>query len=258
MVDAVSRLTSTGSPLSFVALQLFNEWSKLGSLLALYFVGIVMDQNPMPEEVTVALPGAVGSAPLSKASVAASIHLLGLSIATLIATVEIHSILISGWICSCSGIIAGVFAAWARRWRSFVTLMMTPILAICLVIVEFFLSLGPDRAGIPFSIVFLMHQTISSILLISDLRRNGVEAADELSGRFTIRTLLVIMVIVAVFFSIWRLAIQTDNAACIGMALLLVGLNSVGIALAFIRHRASKDHMICERETRATQVPNAD
>ena len=214
---------------------------------------VVMDSNRTAQELAATLPAAAPtdarptdarSSPHSKAIVAASVHQLGLSIATLIASVEIHSILISGWICSCSGIIAGIFAAWAGRWRSFVTLIMTPILAICLVVVESIIRLGPDRAAIPFSIVFLVHQTVSSILLIGDLRPYRVDAEDQLSGKYTIRTLLVLMVLVAVFFSLYRLAIKTSNAACVGMALILVVLNAVGNGVAYIRHRVRQNHTI--------------
>lgn len=200
------------------------------------------DPNPMFEEVAEMVRTATPSRRDSAASVAAAIHLMGLSIATLIASIEIHSILISGWMCSCSGIIAGVFAALARRWRSFVILMMTPVMAICLVVLESFMLLGPNRAAVPFSIVFLVHQTISSVLLISDFHRYSVETVDRLSGKFTIRTLLVLMVLVAVFFSVFRFAMRTNNAACVGMAFILVVLNTVGIVVAYMRHRLRNDH----------------
>ena len=201
-----------------------------------------MDQPPISEPVPAKTPPAVTPPAISTrrkwiAAAAASTHLLGLSLATLFASIEIKSIMYNGFICSCTGVIAAVFAAQARRWRTFYTLMMTPILAVCLVVLESIINLGPAKAAIPFSVVFLVHQTCSSILLIGDLRSDGIAAENRLSGKFTIRTLMALMVIVAAFFSIWRLAITTNNATCVGAAVILVVLNVAGIAMVYIRHR---------------------
>lgn len=103
--------------------------------------------------------------------VATIIHLLLLSISTYVAAVvDIETILVSGVICSISGLIAGVVSLHENRFLLGAICLLTPLLALALLLLEaFVLHLGPSKAKVPFCIVFVLNQTVTTLVGIGQL-----------------------------------------------------------------------------------------
>ena len=126
------------------------------------------------------------------------LHILALSVSTLIATVYIESILVTGFICSLTGMASGIASFSVRRFQMGTISLSTIGIAIVLVILESsLLHLGPQRAALPFSIVFLANQIITNFVLIRGMHQLA-SRGDTHSTTFTIRSLLFVMTSVAI------------------------------------------------------------
>ena len=78
-----------------------------------------------------------------------SLHLLALAVCTYIAAIEIESILVTGWICSATGIAMGISTLACKRPLLAAAGFLTPLIAAILFVLEaFLLELGPRRAAL--------------------------------------------------------------------------------------------------------------
>jgi hypothetical protein len=169
-----------------------------------------------------------------------SIHLLALAISTYIASITIQTILLTGWICSVTGIAAGSVAyRSSNRHLAFVS-FLTPIVAIVLWILEgLILNLGPMRAAIPFSIVIVLNQLISTIWILAELGLL-VEPGRNRVRQVTIRTLLASMVGFSVFFAVARNVLHREHNWRMALALGLLGITLVGLSIVLFSAFANR------------------
>lgn len=159
------------------------------------------------------------------------IHVLAFAICTYIAALEIESILITGWICSATGIAAGVAALVARNRAIAVACFLTPVLAITLTILEIaVLELGPGRAALPFSIIFVITQLITNLIVFHSLSRVQRESSTE-PLQISIKTMLVLTLAFAICFAIARKLLQFKHDTMMVIALALAGLTFIGVVL---------------------------
>ncbi|MCC9605814.1 hypothetical protein LOC68_21050 [Blastopirellula sp. JC732] len=187
-----------------------------------------------------------------------SVHLLAMGISTLIAAYEIESILVTGVICTATGIISGISALVCGRWTLAAVGFMAPAIAASLVILEnSSFHLGPQRAALPFTIIFLINQAIALPTMLVQLRLM-LELNPQASRQITLRTLMISVTAFAVCSAIARLFLQSGHGRALLMtiALGLVGLTIVGLGLVVysaIRSRRGTEELP-EREAN----PEAD
>lgn len=162
------------------------------------------------------------------------IHLLAMAISTYIASTEIETILVSGPICSLTGIVAGIAALFLRRPILAIACFAAPILAVTLFIAEaMFLKLGPGRAAQPFMIIFLINQMLSLPIILLQLRQVINRARDE-RQQISLKTLMVTTAIFAAVFALLRLLQgRSDHSLMMYLALILLGL-TVGAEALFV------------------------
>lgn len=126
------------------------------------------------------------------------LHILALSVSTLIATAKIESILVTGIVCSLTGIAAGIASFYVRRFGMGIIALNTFAIAVALFILEaYFLHMGPQKAALPFSIVFLVNQILTNVILIRGIHQIAT-VGEAVRSTFTIRLLLVAMTAVAI------------------------------------------------------------
>lgn len=170
------------------------------------------------------------------------VHVLTLAVCTYIAAIEIESILVTGFICSATGFMVGAMASVAKKRVLAFAGFLTPILAVTLFILEaFILNLGPDKAALPFCIVFIANQVIATVVMLVqmyvDLESEGAQI-----WRLTIRMLLLLTVSFSVFFAIAKYLLQRDHNVMMWTALGLLGLTFVGLSLVlFTAFSKSRD-----------------
>ncbi len=161
-----------------------------------------------------------------------SIHLLALAICTYIAAIEIESILVTGCICSLTGIATGISAIICKRPLLAAAGFLTPIIAVVLYVLEaFFLHLGPGDAALPFCIVFIINQVIATLMILVQLNIL-IAPAGWRTKQITIRTLMVSMVSFSVFFAIARHLLKLQHNWLMAVALGLLGLTFVGLTVS--------------------------
>lgn len=169
-----------------------------------------------------------------------SIHLLALAISTYVASMEIESIIVTGVVCSITGIAAGVAAIkLSRPWLAAAALMVPVITVVLFIIEAFFLHLGPLRAALPFCIVFMINQVFSTLTILVQL--NILVAKNDAPRlQITIKTLMVSIVAFSVFFGIARqlLVLEHDWIAYVSLGLLGLTLVGLGTTL-YSAHAAS-------------------
>ncbi|MCA9183972.1 MAG: hypothetical protein R3E01_34590 [Pirellulaceae bacterium] len=167
-----------------------------------------------------------------------TVHLLALAVCTFIAAIKIESILLTGVICSLTGIAAGITAVRCHRYWLAAAGLVTVVLAVSLFILEaVFLNLGPGRAALPFCIVFVIHEAIVSIVILAKL--NMMLVGNAQSGRqITLRTIFVAITSFAVFFAVARSLVAQGLSPMMAIALGMLGFTCVGLAVVF--HSASR------------------
>ena len=160
-----------------------------------------------------------------------SIHLLTLAVCTYIAANRIESILVTGWICSASGFALGVSAIVAQRYLLAAVGFLTPIIAVVLFVLEVkFLHLGPGRAALPFCIVFIVNQVLTTLVVLVQLSKIA-SPPETRTLQITIKTLIVSMVSFSIFFALTRYLLQRQHNWLMAVALGLLGLTFVGLTV---------------------------
>ena len=155
------------------------------------------------------------------------IHVLAFAISTYIAAVDIESILVTGWICSATGLIAGIASLIAKKRSLSAVSFMTPLVAITLTLLEAcVLELGPSRAALPFCIIFIVVQLTTNFVTFLSINEGAK------SKQLSIKTLLVATFAFAVFFAIVRYLLKREHDTIMLIALTLAGLTFVGIVLS--------------------------
>lgn len=159
------------------------------------------------------------------------VHLLVLSISTYIASGNIRTILMTGWICSITGLLAGLTALMCEKRLLAAVTLVTPAIAIALLVMEgAFWDLGPEKAAIPFGLAFLINQTLTSLTVLWELRRWIIGRTSRWS-QVNIRTLMVLMASVSIFFAVLRVLIEIQHNWLMIAALILLGVTFVGLSL---------------------------
>ena len=160
------------------------------------------------------------------------IHLLALAVCTYIAAIEIKSIIVTGLICSVTGIATGISASISKRFLLAAAGFLTPSIAVTLFVLEnFFLDLGPGGAALPFCVVFIVNQVIATLIILVQLNIL-VAPATALAKQITIKTLMVSMVSFSVFFAVARHLLAREHDWLMALALGLLGLTFVGLTVA--------------------------
>ena len=158
-----------------------------------------------------------------------SIHLLALAIGTYCAAYQIKSILISGLICSITGIVTAIVAAKIPRPILACACAATPVMALVMFLLEtLVLHLGPRDAAEPFSIVFLINQIFSTLVILVELNIL-CSPSGKLATQVTLQTLLIAMAGFGVFFAVAKFLSQLHHHWRMSLALGLLGLAFVGL-----------------------------
>lgn len=165
------------------------------------------------------------------------IHILALTVCTYIAAIQIETILVTGWICSATGVMAGIGAIVVRERGLAAVSFLTPIIAIVLTALETsVLNLGPGGAALPFCVVFIIVQLITTLISFRSFRFG----AD--SKQISIRTMLLVTVAFSIVFAVARHLLQREHDVVMLVALTLAGLTFVGIVLTINNWFASRGH----------------
>lgn len=160
-----------------------------------------------------------------------SFHVFALAICTYIAALSIETISGTAWVCSATGLAMGVYAMAHKRFLLGCAGFLTPILAIVLFILEaFILNLGPRRAALPFGIIFIINQVITTLITLIQLSILN-EPSKTRTKQITIRTLLVAITSFAVFFAVTKHLLKREHNWLMATALGLLGLTFVGLSL---------------------------
>ncbi len=163
------------------------------------------------------------------------IHVLAFAVSTYIAAVDIESILVSGWICSATGLFAGIASLIAGKSALSVVSFLTPVVAITLTLLEAsILQLGPSLAALPFCIIFIIVQLTTNLVTFCSINE-GVS-----SKQISIKTMLIATFAFAVVFAIVRYLLQREHNTIMLIALTLAGLTFVGIVLSIHQMLSAK------------------
>ncbi len=166
-----------------------------------------------------------------------AIHLVAMSLSTLIAAVDITSIITTGWICSCTGMVAAWHYLRDSKWLAFLACASTIVIAIVLVVLEsIFLHLGPIRAAPPFSLVFLVNQSTTSMVLLYNIHAD-ISGTTTSSSTFTIRSIMFVMVITAIACAVTKAGPSDGYLVSIFLAGVLFLLTLFGLYVCVLRWR---------------------
>lgn len=159
------------------------------------------------------------------------LHLLALAISTYMAATNIRTILISGWICSSIGLLAGLTALMCEKRLLAIAALLTPVIAVTLYVLEgVYWDMGPDKAAVPFGIVFLVNQSITSLIILLELNRWQFGGVSGWS-RINLRTMMVLMASFSIYFAVLRVLLETKHNWLMFVALVLLGATFVGLSL---------------------------
>lgn len=160
------------------------------------------------------------------------VHLSALAICTYIAAIKIESILVTGWICSITGIAMSASAIAYKKPVLATAGCLTPIIAVILFALEAsVLNLGPRRAALPFCIVFIINQLIATLTILIQLHILIAPPGARVR-QLTIKTLMVYVASFSVFFAIAKHLLNRQHDWLMALALSLLGLTSVGLSVA--------------------------
>ena len=166
-----------------------------------------------------------------------SIHLVAMSLSTLIAAVDITSIITTGWICSFTGMVAAWHYFRNANWLAFLACASTIVIALVLVALEStYLRLGPTRAALPFSLVFLVNQSITSMVLLYNIHAD-ISGNTTSSSTFTIRSIMFVMVITAIACAVTKAGPSDGYLVSIFLAGVLFLLTLFGLYVCVLRLR---------------------
>ena len=168
-----------------------------------------------------------------------SVHVLGLAVCTYLAAIEIETILVTGVLCSSTGVLASLFSFAYRKPLLGATALLTPILAVVLFLLEAVLNLGPSRAAMPFCICFLINQVVCTLVVLTQLNL-WMAGSGANRQQVTIRMLLVCSAGFAVFFAVTNQLLDQEHDWLMSVALGLLGLTFVGLTVVFYRAYANR------------------
>lgn len=165
----------------------------------------------------------------------ASLHLLSLAVSTYIAAIEIETIIVSGVICSLTGLTTALFALMNRRLILSLMASLAPVLAVTLFLLEaFYWNWGPRVAAFPFMIIFLINQAFTTVVLLVQLRLL-VRHPNASQSQITLRTLMMSTATFAVIFALTRFLIEQHNHNWLmAYALGFLGLTIGGLAMVLV------------------------
>jgi hypothetical protein len=159
------------------------------------------------------------------------IHLLVLAVSTYIAATDIRSVMKTGWLCSISGLLLGLTALMCERRLLAYVGLLTPAIAVSLFVLEgVFWDVGPAKAALPFGMVLVVNQFLSTVIILNESRR-WVNGGSFGLRQLSIRMLMVSMVSFSVFFSVLRILLERHHNWMMGIALGLLGIAFVGLSL---------------------------
>ncbi len=183
-----------------------------------------------------------------------ALHVMTLAVCTYIAAHEIETILVTGWICSFTGILVLVIG-WRRRNRWLMLVgCSTPLLAISLFLLEaFVLQWGPHKAAQPFGTVFIIQQVIASVVTLVQINLFVRDEATR-STPLTIQTLLVLTVSFSVFFAAAKQLLAQEHNWIMYMSLGLMGLTFVGLTMAGYRAWETKRQLATSIATEQAEI----
>ena len=122
--------------------------------------------------------------------------------------------------------IAGIASLIARERAIAAVSFLTPIVALVLTVVEVsVLNLGAGRAALPFCVVFIIVQIVTTLISF----RSFSFGSD--SKQISIRTMLLATVAFSIVFAIARKLLQREHDVVMLIALTMAGLTFVGIVL---------------------------
>lgn len=160
-----------------------------------------------------------------------SIHLLALAVCTYIAAIQIKSLLVTGIICSFTGIAMGVLAIACNKRLLAAAGFLTPAIAVILLVLEaFILQLGSTRAAFPFCVVFIVNQVIATLTILVQLNIL-IASASSRPQQVTLKTLIVSITSFSVFFAISKQLLNRQHDWLMALALGLLGLTFVGLTV---------------------------
>ncbi len=163
--------------------------------------------------------------------VLAAFHLIALAVCTYIAAIEIETILVTGWICSATGIVSGIAARVAKQQLLAVIQFLTPVLAATLYLLESnFLHLGPEDAALPFCVAFVANQLLTTIATLVQLNRTA-DSQVRSKMQLSIQSMLFCTLSCSVFFAATRYLLEREHDVMMAIALALAGLTFVGLLL---------------------------
>ena len=178
------------------------------------------------------------------------VHVVALAVSTYLASIQIETILVSGFVCSATGLLLAITAMMRGRRLLAIAAGMTPLLALTLFVAEVnFLKLGPQGAALPFCIAFLINQTITTSVIIIELH---LLLANQTSRRWqvTLKTLLVLMTGFAICSGGAHFLLKQEHTVLMLLALGLLGLTFVGLLSAACTAAASRKSLLTKNSSK--------
>jgi hypothetical protein len=165
-------------------------------------------------------------------------------VSTYIAAIEIETILVTGVVCAFTGTLTGVAAIWRKHIVLAAAAFLTPTIALVLFVLEAgVLHLGPGRAAVPFCIIFIINQIVTTLVILVYMHLLSGPANRPVS-QLTIQTLLVSVMAFAAFLSLARVLLHRQHDWRMRIALGLLGITVVGLVTvvysAYGAHRPRK------------------
>lgn len=163
----------------------------------------------------------------------ASLHAVALAISTYIAATHIESILVTGWVCSATGVLLAIVSIDANKPWLLLVGLLTPILALTLIVLEgVYLHLGPRRAAMPFCIVFIVHHVIATLTILIQIRLFDRRIGEHAASQVTLESLMLSTFIFAVFFAVTKYLLLRQHDWLMAIALGMMGLTFVGLTMS--------------------------
>ena len=159
------------------------------------------------------------------------LHMLVFAACTYVAAINIESVLFTGWVCSATGLAAGVASMAAGNRAISLVSFLTPAVAVTLTYLEMYvLQLGPVSAALPFCVLFIVLQLITNVVSFQHigLKKDGQSAGKQIS----IKSMLIVTLASALFFAVCRQLLRREHNVLMWIALTLAGLTFVGVVMA--------------------------
>ncbi len=179
------------------------------------------------------------------------LYVLATSFSTLAAVIEIETILVTGVICSFTGIVAGISALMKSETREVIAAWSIPAMALLLFFLESqLLHLGPKKAAMPFSILFILNQAIANYILLRCVTKHARTAGSGLPS-FGIQSILFMTAVMALGLAFVQAFFPAANSLMVFLALVIVGITiicllTVGTRIDRSASSLTEDEFRCE------------